>query len=132
MKTIKKVILENKEYKTLINAVINNISIESVEDVNNHGVSGGISGFIYYEDTHKFAIKHRKNIIALLERDADDFGEEVVKMITNFGYFRNNKANKEDLKDIYKYLGGGRCDSGGITNLMAWYACETVCRWFEE
>ena len=124
MKTIKKVISENKEYKTLINAVINNIGIESVKDINNHGVSGGFGGFIYYEDTHKFAIKHRKNIIALLERDAEEFGEEVVKMIT--------KADKEDLKDIYKYLGGGKCESGSITNLIAWYACETVCRWFEE
>lgn len=46
MKTKKQVLIENSEYSTLINAVINRIGLDSVNDVNKHGISGGYSGFI--------------------------------------------------------------------------------------
>ena len=72
--TLKQVISENSDYKTLINAVISRIGLDSVQDVNSHGIDGGFSGFIYYSDTHKFAMRHRKDIIRLLEEMADSMG----------------------------------------------------------
>ena len=132
MKTKKQVIAEMPEYKNLINAVISRIGMESVDDVINHGAYCGFSGFIYYSDTHKFAITYRKQIIQLLEESADSLGEDVVNMVKSFGVFRNNPMDSEDKKDLYKYLGGGRPEQGAITNVMAWFALEEVCRWFEE
>lgn len=132
MKTKKQVIKDNPEYKTLINAVISNIGIESVNDVNSHGISGGFSGFIYYSETHKFAIKHKQQIVALLEEMANQLGEEVVNMVANFGVFRNCPMDNQDKRDLYKYLSLGNPDQGAITNVMAWFAAEEVCRMFEN
>ena len=132
MKTIKKVIEENPDFKVLINAVINNLGKDSIQDVNNHGIDGGYYGFIYYSDTHKFAMKYRKLITKMLEETAEQLGEDVVKMVSNFGIFRNSPMDQEDKKDLYKYLGGGRPDQGTITNVMAWFAAEEVCRMFEN
>lgn len=132
MKTKKEVITERQEYKTLINAVIANIGMDSVEDVVNHGIDGGFNGFIYYNETHSFAIKHRKLIVKLLEEEADELGEDVVKMVSNFGVFRTSPMDNDDKKELYKYLGGGRNQQSTITNLMAWFAAEEVCRWFEN
>ena len=44
MKTIKKVVEENQDYRRLINAVVSRIGKESINDVNNHGINGGYSG----------------------------------------------------------------------------------------
>lgn len=132
MKTIKKVVSENPDYRRLINAVVSRIGKDSINDVNNHGIDGGYSGFIYYSETHDFAMKHRKQIIALLTEQAESLGEEIISMVANFGYFRRNKMDNEDRMDLYKYIGGGRCEQGTITNLMAWFAAEEVCRMFDE
>ena len=132
MKTIKQVIKENADYKSLINAVINEIGKDSINDVINYGASAGFSGFIYYSDTQKFAMKYRKQIVLMLENLAEDLGEDVVSMVSNFGVFRNSKMDADDKKDLYKYLGGGRPEQGTITNLMAWFALEEVCRMFNE
>jgi len=130
MKTQKEVLMENPEYKNLINAVIRNIGVESVSDVVNHGIDGGYSGFIYYADTHKFAIKHRKDIIKLLDEMAESLGEEVTRIVAGFGVFRNSPMDNEDRRDLYRYLGGGKCEQSPVTNVMAWFAAEEVCRMF--
>jgi hypothetical protein len=126
------VIKNNPAYKTLINAVINRIGLDSVKDVNNHGIDVGFSGFVYYSDTHAFAMRYRKLIVKLLEQQAEEFGQEVVEMVSGFGVFRNNPMDNDDRKELYKYLGGGRCEQSTITNLMAWYAAEEVCHMFDR
>lgn len=128
----KQVLTDNPQYKTLINAVINRIGLDSVEDVNSHGIDGGFNGFIYYTDTHAFAMRYRKMIVRLLEDSADQLGEEVVSMVSNFGVFRRDKMDNEDKKELYKYLGGGKCEQSTVTNVMAWFAAEEVCRMFEN
>jgi hypothetical protein len=132
MKTKAQVIKENTELKSIINAVISNVSLDSVEDINNHGIDGGYSGFIYCSDTHQFAMKHRKTIVSMLENDANEFGQEITEMVAGFGVFRNSAMDHEDKRELYKYIGGGKCEQSTITNLMAWYAAENVCRFFED
>lgn len=134
MKTKTKVLSMYPEYKTVINAVIRKVGLESVEDINKYGISGGFSGFIYYTETHKFAMRYRKTIIDMLEDDAFDQGIEVIEMISHFGYFRDRhaKMDNDDRRELYAYLGGGKCEPGPITNLMAWYAAEKVCYMFDE
>ena len=132
----------------LINSVVSQfggweIFKELAENVTNYGIDGGFSGFIYYSDTHQFAIKNRALIVKQLEEDANSFGEDVVSMVSNFGVFRPQSNSRytetgrmgiestidaDDRKDLYKYLGGGRPEQGTITNVMAWFAAEEVCR----
>ena len=132
MKTKKTVLTENSEYKNLINAVINRIGMSSVNDVNQYGIDGGFSGFIYYSETHKFAITYRKKIVQLLEETAEMLGEDVVSMVSGFGVFRNSPMDADDKRDLYKYLGGAKPEQGTVTNVLAWFAAEEVCRMFDE
>ena len=129
MKSKAQVLRENPKYKRLIIAVISNIGLESVNDVNRHGIGGGFNGFIYYTETHAFAMKHRKQITELLEEMANSLGEDVVDMVCSF---RCVEGDKDDKKDIYRYLSGAKVEQCSITNAMAWFAAEEVCRWFEE
>lgn len=135
MKTKKQVLADNSEFKSLINAVLNALGgMNYIEDVNRSGADAGFCGFTYYSDTHKFAMKHRKQIIELLNYQADQLGEEVVSMVSNFGVFRNPSMDNEDRTNLYQYIGGGRVVAGActVTNVMAWFALEEVCRMFED
>jgi len=133
MKTQKQVLQDNPDYKNLINAVIRQLGgTDYVMDIVNHGVDGGFPGFTYYSDTVPFAMKHRKHIVQLLEEMAEQLGEDVVKMVSGFGVFRNNPMDNDDRKDLYCYLGGGKCKETTIPNLMAWFAAEEVCRMFDN
>ena len=133
MKTLNQVKQDNPQFKSLINAVIKTLGgTESVQDIINYGRGGGFSGFTYYSDTHAFAIKNRKQIVSLLESSADMLGEDVVKMVSGFGVFRNSPMDSQDKKDLYIYLGGGKPAQGAITNVLAWFAAEEVCRMFEN
>lgn len=133
MKSKAQVIRDNSSYKTLINAVVNSLGgTDYIMDVVNNGADAGYPGFIYYSDTHKFAMRYRKMIVRMLEETAEQLGGDVVEMVAGFGVFRNAPMDNDDRKQLYKYLGGGRNEQSTITNLMAWYALEEVCRMFEN
>ena len=132
LKTKKAVIAEHPDYKNLINNVISNIGLDSVSDVVEHGIDGGFSGFITYTDTHAFAMKHRKAIKNLLQESADDQGIDIPEMVSYFNIFKTCPLELEDKPMLYNYIGGGKCEIGPITNIMAWFAAEEVCRWFED
>ena len=133
MKSKAQVIKDNADKKTIINAVINSLGgVDSVNDVNSHGIDAGFCGFTYYSDTHAFAMRHRKTIVRMLEESADQLGEEVVEMVSHFGVFRRSPMDNDDRKELYRFLGGGKCEQSTITNLMAWFAAEEVCRMFEN
>ena len=132
MKTKTSVLIENSDYSVLINAVINRVGLDSVEDINRHGIDGGFSGFIYYEETHKFAMRYRKLIKQLLYETAESLGENVLTLVKDFVVFRNDKLDREEEGDLFAYLSNGRPEQGRVTNIMAWFAAEEVCRWFDE
>jgi len=123
------VIRENDQHSTLINAVINRVGLDSVGDINSHGIDDGFSGFIYYTDTHSFAMRHRKAIVALLHETADLLGEDVVSMVAGFNCLN---MDDDDRDNLYCYLGGGKVEQCSITNAVAWYAAEEVCRMFDR
>lgn len=50
-----------------------------------------------------FANRNRKQIIELLEDDAEQMGFEVVEMVGNFGLFKNNPMDAEDKRELYRY-----------------------------
>ena len=137
MKTKAQVLRDNPQHAKLIRAVLKRIDKENIPDINRNGISGGYGNFIYYADTHKFAMYYRKAIIVMLEECADDLGEEVVSMVSKFGVFYNHRTktssmDDDDRRDLYLYLGGGKPKYHQIPNLMAWFAAEEVCRMFEN
>lgn len=130
MKTKKQVLLDNPEFKILINAVTSRIGLCSVEDVNNHGIDGGFNGFIYYSDTHAFAMRYRKQILSLANEMVSGCGyKNIHEMVMAFRCVNNDDENYTDL---CKYVGGGRLEQCQITNAMAWFAAEEVCRMFDN
>lgn len=130
MKTIKQAIKDAPHMEKLIRRVVNQIGgAENLEGL--RSTDDGYPGFAYYADTHKFAMANRGLIVELLNETADQLGEEVVSMVKHFGVFKG-EMDREDLQDLYKYLGGGRPEQGTVTNIMAWFALEEVARIFND
>lgn len=116
---LKQIGVSKKEFKT------------NVSDYQN--AQNGISGFIYYSETHEFSMKNQTLIIELLEETADSLGEDVIKMVENFGVFRPNGMDKQDKKDLYNFLGGNKkTEQGTITNVLAWFAVEHLAFEFDN
>ncbi len=133
MKSKAQVLKENPSYKTLINAVVSNIGLESIEDVNRHGISGGYGGFIYYSDTVSFYKRHRKAINRMAEEMADSLGENVVDMVLSFRCINNDKETRSDVgRCLYGGNLRGLLDDCHVPNSLSWFAAEEVCRMFED
>ena len=135
------------EYNNLKMKVINQLNINDEEelkqtftDITNspHGASGGFNGFIYYDDTCKFASENIKDIFDYAVEQAEQLGEGVYKMISNF-----NCLNDMDVKEtqvastIHSTINGVvDIDEGlvcqtwdtQILNALSWYALEEVAR----
>ena len=131
IKKVTQVIKEHPSYKSLIRGVLNNIDEDEIQDVIEHGANAGFGNFVYYTDTHKFAMKYQKQIIELLEDTAEQLDMDTVSMFKNFSCV--GELDKTEKKELYTYLSESKkLTAGGITNAMAWFALEEVCRWFEE
>lgn len=124
----------------LQNAVLKQIGISKKEFKNNvsdyQDASMGITGFIYYSNTHKFALKNQKEINYLLDELADEQGIEVVEMVKSFGVFRKNGMDKDELKDLYKFLGGNKnansYETSSVLNVLAWLCVEHLAFYLGE
>jgi len=102
---------------------------ETLEDINNHGISGGFSGFIYYTDTILFFKKNRAAIVELVREMAQVFGEDPIEMVANFNCVR--PADFEEREEIARALYGRiKPDDTQIPNALAWFAAEEVARQF--
>ena len=80
-----------------------------ISDVATHGCSGGtISELIYYNDTVQFYDDHEDEIWDELSNMADDLGETIPFMISNFRGCKNVSDPKT------------------FKNLLAWWICEHI------
>lgn len=119
--------------ESLIKAVIRQSGglarfVEMAPDISNHGISGGFSGWIYYNETEPFAKRNRKAIAEMAKNQAEDFGSTVSEMVQGFGQFRNSK-DKPSEAEIWEALTSGKDGSGhNLLNIFAWYAAEEVAR----
>ena len=117
----------------LINAVLKQVGVTKKEFTQNvsdyQNAQSGIPGFCYYSDTHKFALKNQSLINNLLDELANDQGCEVVEMVKNFGVFKG-EMDKDELKDLYMFLGGNKKESNYKTNsvlkVLAWLCVEQL------
>ena len=102
---------------------------ECANDVANHGIDGGFSGFIYYTETTAFAKKHKKLIIENITQFADDVGESFTKVIADFNFLKNSGITEDDV--LLDLMSPRSCDEyvlQQLYNALAWYAGETVAR----
>ena len=118
---------------SLIDAVINQFGgkesfKESASDVSNHGIDGGFGGFIYHDDTVKFATDNKALIMELAEEQAQEFGTIDVMMIQGFNCLNGNY----NLEEIQQAIYGDSDDSTQVLNALAWYAAEEVCRAYAD
>lgn len=119
--------------KELIKAVLNQIGIskkEFKENVSDYfNAANGVSGFIYYGNTHKFALDNQESINELLDELSDEQGVDVIEMVQNFGIFKG-KMDKEEKKDLYKFLGGNNdieaYETNSVLNVLAWLCVEQL------
>jgi hypothetical protein len=82
-----------------------------ITDVATHGCSGGtISQLIYYNDTVQFYDDHEDEIWDELSNMADDLGETIPFMISNFRGCKNVSDPKT------------------FKNLLAWWICEHIAK----
>ena len=80
-----------------------------ISDVATHGCGGGtISELIYYDDTAKFHDKHEAEIWDELNTLAEDLGQTIPFMISNFRGCKNIS------------------DAATFKNLLAWWVCESI------
>lgn len=126
--------------KKLEKAVLKQIGISKREFKANtsdyRDASAGIPGFTYYNDTQSFALDNQSLIIELLEEMSEWMGVDVVKIVKGFGVFKPSGMNKEELKDLYKFLGGNdnieAYETNSVLNVLAWLCVEQLAFELDE
>lgn len=106
---------------------------EQAHDIANHGIDGGFSGFIYYDETNTFAKKHKKLIIENVKQFADEIVESFTKVIADFNCLKNTGIAENDVITALMYPRS--CDDfvlQQVYNALAWYAGETVAHEYAD
>ena len=137
------------KYNILKMKIVNQLGINDEEELKQtftnitnspHGASGGFNGFIYYDETCKFARENIKDIFDYAVEQAEQLGEGVYKMISNFNCLNDmNVKETEVASTIHLALKGCEAldvDEGlmvqnmetQILNALSWYALEEVAR----
>ena len=98
---------------------------ESAQDIANHGINGGFHGFIYYTDTCRFYAVNRELILEYARYLANDMGEELINMVSNFNCLRGNVSESEVGLTLY---GTKKQHDTQVANALAWFAGEEVAR----
>ncbi len=134
MKTLKSFIKATNINATLVRAVVRQVGgweafKETAIDVTNHGADGGVSGFIYYNDTVAFTKRQKANIMEMAKEQANDFGSaSVYSMIAGF-----NCLNDVEEWEVATAIHTGKGEMvTQIYNALAWYALEEVSRAYAD
>jgi hypothetical protein len=96
------------------------------EDIVNHGIDGGFSGFIYYRDTVSFYKRNKAEIVELVKEMADAFGQSPIEFVKSFRCINDGLEFEEEIaQTLY-----GRIpeDSYTVPNALAWFAAEEAAR----
>ena len=105
--------------------------IRRMKDVREHGADGGFHGFCYYSETRDFFKKNREAIASLVERMAEDLGEDPIRMVTQFRCLEGYKIKPGIVGRLLWRDGKSEYDFAGyddVANALAWFALEEVAR----
>ena len=104
---------------------LNEDAMTTLNDIVDHGISGGFNGFIWYTDTVKFAVDNIEAIKDQLKEDAQEFGcTSIAELVAAFDCLNGNYSQDEVAEAIYTE----DADATDVMNAIAWYAAETVAR----
>jgi hypothetical protein len=133
MKTMTQVRTENG-YDTFIRSIVNAIGRDNLEDIMNHGADCGYPGITYTADCMDIAWRNKATIRTLIERDADDCDLDVGKMLQSWKCIGSDFTIHEIVRSLYQnHRPRWESDVDRVVwNGLAWYAAETVARWFCE
>ena len=95
---------------------------ESVPDIANYGASGGVSGFISYNETTAFTKRNKAKIMQCLQELSSDCGESIVAMLQHWACFKG-MSQCEIMGGLYNPKSD---DKTTVYNALAWYALEDV------
>ena len=97
---------------------------EIAGDIYNHGINCGFTGFFYHKDTVDFYRRNKKEIIELATSQAEEFGEDILTMISNFNCIKGKYTTNEIFTALSRYDG----EYTQLYNCLAWYVAEEVVR----
>ena len=95
---------------------------ESVPDIANYGASGGVSGFISYNETTAFTKRNKAKIMQCLEELSSDCGESIISMLSQWKCLKG-LTQREIMEGLYNPKSD---DKTTVYNAIAWYALEDV------
>jgi hypothetical protein len=99
----------------------------NLADCAKHGADGGFSGFIYHRETIAFFIRNRKDIVKNLEHTAEELGEDIIKMVRNFGVFRYSPPpTAGDIGKAMWDTGKVQDNLTSLYNVFAWFCLEEI------
>ena len=129
MKQQVKNFIKNYPNNGLSRAVINYVGeeefLERAADVAMHGADGGsFVGFIYYDDTLKFALDNYDAIKQCLRQYADDCGMTVIDVLSGFACLKN--IDEDEIAEAFYSRDQDHEHHVDVFNSLAWYAAELV------
>ena len=90
-------------YEKIKEAVINQLKCNDVQqtfkDVVKGGASGGFGGFIYHNETVKFAKDNMDNIYKYLKEKADEYGVNAFEMVQGFNCLYDIQPTQAEVAD---------------------------------
>ena len=121
-------------YEKIKEAVIKQLKCDDVQqtfkDVVKGGASGGFGGFIYHNETVKFAKDNIIHIYKYLKEKADEYGVNAFEMVQGFNCLYDIQPTQAEVADtIHGHPDQATINDGvdtQILNALAWYALEEV------
>ncbi len=97
------------KYAIIKEYVRHNYAPEERRNIVKNGMSGGINGLIYYEETTYFYDQYKSQIWDMLTEHAEQTGQTPLEFISHF-------HGAKDVNDVQTFK-----------NLLCWYAVEETC-----
>jgi hypothetical protein len=106
----------------------------NLADCAKHGADGGFPGFIYYNETVAFFLHNRKDIVKNLEITANGLGEDLIKMVQNFGVFRySTPPTSGEIGKALWDTGKVQDSLTPLYNVFAWFCLEEISHvWYRH
>ena len=101
----------------------------SLQDITNHGASGGVGGFVYYNETTEFFDANREAIVKLALEYASEFSMSVTDFVSGFGSLGHDYS--VGIDSVLLRL-GEHADDTYVKNALAWFALEEAARTLVE
>jgi hypothetical protein len=123
----------NKMNEKLMRAVKRQLGSDyrdQFEDIYNHGVDGGFSGFIYYSDTVAFFKRNKAEIVELVKEYASQFDQSPIEFVKSFRCLEGDDDMEEEIAQALY----GKLDEDNYTvpNALAWFAAEQAAQEYME